>query len=224
MTGYLEGFLAEDALALGATLLALIIVCFPFYRGLRISIQGWNATRSVDAKAIEAGLGKDRPEEVESLGVLMVRIFRNSLRDEDQSAPEFLFDASRQYVIGEFELYYTRPITMFASLMPPIGFIGTTLGMLILFVSMHKADSSVELGALAIALTSSIFALIAYAILAAINIRLYTRLLTCLRDADTHCDVSHRPLAARSPGHMDAQRAGADPVSATDQTRRSPTT
>ena len=199
MTGVLGGFLGEDALALGATLLAFIIVWIPFCRGLRISFQGWDATRSVDAKAIEAGLGKETPEDVEPLGVLMVRIFRNSFRDGDQSAPEFLFDASRQYVMGEFDLYYTRPITMFASLMPPIGFIGTTVGMLILFISMHRADSSVELGALAIALTSSIFALIGYAILAAINIRLHSRLLTCLRNAETHCDVSRWPLAAGSP-------------------------
>jgi flagellar motor component MotA len=88
--------------------------------------------------------------------------------------------------MSEFDLYYARPITMFANLMPPIGFIGTTVGMLVLFISMHKADSSLELGALAIALTSSIFALIAYAILEAIKIRLHTRLLACLRKAEAH--------------------------------------
>jgi biopolymer transport protein ExbB len=87
-------------------------------------------------------------------------------------------------VMTEYDLYYTRPISMFASLMPPIGFIGTTIGMLILFVSMHKADTALELGALAIALISSIFALIAYAILESVKIRLYNRLLLALREVE----------------------------------------
>ena len=213
MTEILEAFLGKDALALSATVLALIIVWIPFSRGLRIVFQGWAATRSLDAKAVEAGLCKETSEGVEPVGLLMVRIFRSSLRDREQSAPEFLFDASRQYVMSEFDLYYSRPITMFANLMPPIGFIGTTISMLILFISMHKADSALELGALAGALTSSIFALIAYAILEAIKIRLHTRLLACLRRAEAHCDVPQGPVAAgrrgctNVPGDKDDTRA-----------------
>ncbi len=71
---------------------------------------------------------------------------------------------------------------MFGSLLPPIGFIGTTGGMLILFLSMQVSDSSLELGALALALTSSIFALIGFSILEGLKIRLYGRLLLSLRD------------------------------------------
>ena len=69
---------------------------------------------------------------------------------------------------------------MYANILPPIGFIGTTGGLLILFLSMHMADSSLELGALAVALLSSIFALVGFSMLEGWKIRLYGRLLACV--------------------------------------------
>jgi hypothetical protein len=105
---------------------------------------------------------------------------------------------------------------MFASLMPPIGFIGTTIGMLILFVSMHRADTSLELGALAIALISSIFALIAYAILESVKIRLYNRLLLALRGVEAACGAKRGPSvgaqkdwATEAPEEPESARAPA---------------
>jgi hypothetical protein len=116
----------------------------------------------------------------------MIRVLQKSLREGERGGQpsDFVYDASRQYVINEYEHHYARLITMYASLLPPIGFIGTTGGMLILFLSMHLADDSLELGALAIALTSSVFALIAYAALEAMKIRVYGRLLDSLRDVE----------------------------------------
>ena len=70
--------------------------------------------------------------------------------------------------------------------------------MLILFVSMHLADDFLELGALAIALTSSVFALVAYAVLEALKIRLYGRLLEAMRDVEAlhHAADARREQAA----------------------------
>ena len=84
--------------------------------------------------------------------------------------------------MNEYDAHFARPISMYANLLPPIGFIGTTGGLLVLFVAMHLADSSLELGALAIALTSSIFALIGFSTLEGLKIRLYGRLLACLAE------------------------------------------
>ena len=94
---------------------------------------------------------------------------------------------------------------MYASLLPPIGFIGTTGGMLILFLSMHLADDSLELGALAIALTSSVFALIAYAGLEAMKIRLYGRLLESIRDVEA---LYQKADARREQSAGGARRGG----------------
>jgi hypothetical protein len=60
---------------------------------------------------------------------------------------------------------------------------GTTCGLLILFLSMRIANDSLEMGALALALTSSIFALIGYAALEGFKIRLYHRMISRIDDA-----------------------------------------
>jgi hypothetical protein len=72
---------------------------------------------------------------------------------------------------------------MYTNILPPIGFIGTTFGFMILFLSMRMENDSLELGALAMALSSSLFALVGFALLEGLKIRLYRRLLSGLDDA-----------------------------------------
>ncbi len=164
------------------TAVALVCTWVPFFKAIRVCLRGWGATRRVGIAVLRRG-SDGVAGESEPLATLMMRILRKSLRENENEHPsDFVFDATRQYVLNEFELNYTRLITMFGSLLPPIGFIGTTGGMLILFLSMQVSDSSLELGALALALTSSIFALIGFSILEGLKIRLYGRLLISLRD------------------------------------------
>ncbi len=203
-------FLNGNGLTWMVTLLALIVVWVPFFRGLRLSFQGWTATRMMDKAELAETLGNgDEATDVEPLSVLMLRVLKKSLESRDHPA-DFVFDATRQYVMNEFDLFYTRPISMFAGLLPPIGFIGTTIGMLILFVSMHQSNASLELSALAVALTSSIFALIGFAILEGIKIRLYSRLLISVRevenlysDAETRRDSPASDVKAGGSGSIE---------------------
>ena len=111
---------------------------------------------------------------------------------------------STALVVNEYDTHYAHPISMYANLRPPIGFIGTTGGMLILFLSMHFSNSSLEIGALAVALTSSIFALIGFSALEGLKIRLYGRLLGSLsdvhalyREADSKRDEPTREVLGR---------------------------
>ena len=177
--------LGDETMTILVTGVALAAVCVPFFQGLRIALGGWAATRRASSEELRRG----RPEKsgkTEPLACLMLRVLQKSLREgeRDGQPSDFVFDATRQYVVNEYEHNYARLITMYASLLPPIGFIGTTGGMLILFLSMHLAEDSLELGALAIALTSSVFALIAYAGLEGLKIRIYARLLSSLRDVE----------------------------------------
>jgi hypothetical protein len=184
-SGILDSLIPGDgALTWLVTIFALLAVWLPFYRGLKLSLQGWSATRHCGGPELRKAVSHADAAGVEPIAVLMMRILKKALREnENERHPtDFIFDATRQYVINEYDDNYTRLISMYASLLPPIGFIGTTGGMLILFLSMHFANSSLELGALAIALTSSIFALMGYAVLEALKIRLYGRLLICLKD------------------------------------------
>jgi hypothetical protein len=195
----LESFLSAE---LGVTALvsaiSLLAVWVPFFRGLKLSIRARAATRRVPRKALAEGAGAGG--EVDSFAVLMVRVLAKSLRESQGHPAEFVIDATRQYVHNEYESNYARLISMYANLLPPIGFIGTTTGMLILFFSMHASSSSLELGALALALTSSIFALIGFAVLEAIKIRLYGRLLLCLDDAATLGRKSRATAPAAATG------------------------
>jgi len=172
--------LTGNALTWLVTLLALVVVWVPFWRGIRLTLQAWSATRTLDKSELSRALAGESKQAIEPLAALMLRVLKKSL-DSQESSPHFVLDATRQYVMNEFDTFYSKPIAMFASLLPPIGFIGTTVGMLILFVSMHQSNSSLELSALAVALSSSIFALVAFAVLEGLKIRLYGRLLLAIR-------------------------------------------
>jgi len=159
---------------------ALVAVWVPFVKGLKITLQAWQATRCLTAA--ELAKVESRNARVEPLAGVMMATLQKALRENEAHGhpSDFIYDATRQYVVNEYDTHYSTPVTMYAGLLPPIGFIGTTGGMLILFLSMHFGSTSLELGALAVALTSSIFALMAYSCLEAMKIRLYGRLLEAL--------------------------------------------
>ena len=196
-----NSMLGDESMTVLVTGIALAAVLVPLIQGLRTVMSGWAATRRVSPEELRRGTA-DKSGATEPLAILMIRILQKSLREgEREGQPsDFVFDASRQYILNEYDHHYSRLITMYASLLPPIGFIGTTGGMLILFLSMHLADDSLELGALAIALTSSVFALIAYAGLEGLKIRLYTRLLDSIRDVEAlYHQADSRREQAQSP-------------------------
>jgi hypothetical protein len=182
----LDGITADLIMTCTASALALAAVAFPLYRGLRLCLEARAATRHVEAGELKRRLDQTG-KAGEPLALLMVRTLVRSLREGDGHPKEFIVDATKQYVVNEYDAHYARRISMYANLLPPIGFIGTTVGMLVLFLAMHMSDGSLELGALAIALTSSIFALIGFSTLEGLKIRLYARLLTCIDEVmDLH--------------------------------------
>lgn len=164
------------------SVLSLVAICVPLYRGLSLSARAFRATRLVPRPLLEKSLQFAAKGPADSIAVLMLRVLAKSLRSPDARtvASDFVVDASRQYVMNEYESSYSRPISMYANLLPPVGLAGNAIGMLILLVSKHMAGTALELGALGLALSSTIFALIGYALLEAIKLRLYGRMLRCL--------------------------------------------
>lgn len=160
-----------------------LAVLVPFVNGLRAVVSAWSATRRVGPDELRRGQS-DRKGGAEPLAILMIRILQKSLRDNDSDGQpsDFVFDASRQYVMNEYEHNYARLISMYANLLPPLGFVGTTGGMLLNFMSMHSKDEGLEVISLALALSSSFFALFSFAVLDALKLRLYSRLLAATRD------------------------------------------
>jgi hypothetical protein len=160
-----------------------LAVLVPFANGLRAVVSAWSATRRVGPDELRRGQS-DRKGGAEPLAILMIRILQKSLRDNDSDGQpsDFVFDASRQYVMNEYDHNYARLISMYANLLPPLGFVGTTGGMLLNFMSMHSKDEGLEVISLALALSSSFFALFSFAVLDALKLRLYSRLLAATRD------------------------------------------
>jgi hypothetical protein len=182
----LPSALSDEGVMVLLTLVALAAVWIPFTRGMRLCFQAFRATERLCPAELtkQSSRRKDR-RSTEPVSLLMMRVLRKSMRQNeisDHYPSDFVFDATRQYVMHEYSSHYSSLISMYASLLPPIGFVGTTGGMLILFLSMHLSDASLELGALAVALTSSVFALVAFALLEGFKVRLYRRLLLCLSD------------------------------------------
>lgn len=203
MTESITSSLPDEGVMIFLTLVALAAVWVPFTRGLRLCMQAWKATARLSAAELsKLSTNGKAAEGSEPMSLLMMRILRKSMRQNemtDQYPSDFVFDAARQYVMHEYNSHYSSLISMYASLLPPIGFVGTTGGMLILFLSMHLSDSALELGALAVALTSSVFALVAFSMLEGCKVRLYRRLLACLSDVQDLFDKAEekRLSAAR---------------------------
>ncbi|MFT5444317.1 MAG: biopolymer transport protein ExbB/TolQ [Myxococcota bacterium] len=171
----------EWVLAGMASLASLIVLYLPLSRGIGLFLRGRSATRQVGATEIEQQRLGSAETDLAALGLLFGRVEAESIRDNATDySNAFIRDASRQYVVNEYETRYADPIAMYANILPPIGFVGTTVGLMVLFVSMHVANDSLHLSALALALSSSIFALVGYATLEGLRIHLYGRLQRCL--------------------------------------------
>jgi hypothetical protein len=181
----MEAVFGDVTVTLLVSAFSLLAVWVPFYRGLKLCIRGLAVTRRLGTAELSTRLQQRAVEIREPLSLSMLRVLGRSLRENrDEALPtDFVVDASRQYVTNEYDATYARPISMYANIMPPIGFIGTTCGLLILFLSMRIESESLEMGALAMALTSSIFALVGFAVLEAMKIRLYGRMLEALDEA-----------------------------------------
>jgi len=165
-----------ETLSIVLTLLAIIAAAVPFVRGFRVCLQAWQATRPVALDALEDGsLSEDG--EVEPLASYLVRLARKAIADTEGHPDEFVFDATQNHVMDEYDIQFATPISMYAGILPPMGFIGTTGGLLILFLSMRFTNEALEFGGVALALISSVVALVGFGILESLRIRLYGRML-----------------------------------------------
>lgn len=159
----------EARMALAVTLLALLAVSWPLTKGTILCWRARAITRTPRGGRDEAGAGSRIAE--------LVREIRQSPASTASAEPEaFIRDAAKQLVVSEYESSFAEPISMYSNLLPPIGFIGTVCGLAIRLYSMQVSQEALQLGGLAMALSSTIFALVSYAILESAKIALYGRL------------------------------------------------
>lgn len=154
---------------LAVSLLSLLAVWWPLMHGTLLCWRARAATRVPSPERGESGVGGRIAE--------LIREVRASAAGAASNEPDaFVRDAAKQLVVEEYESSFAEPISMYSNLLPPIGFIGTVCGLALLLYSMHMSHAMLQLGGLAMALSSTIFALIGYAILESLKIHLYGRL------------------------------------------------
>jgi hypothetical protein len=172
-------------LALIVTISSIVAVLIPFLMGLRSSLRAFSVTKRIDDRDIERALRNDRGESGEPVAVQVLRVLRSSLRENqgERMPTAFLVDASRQYVTHEVRSNYFDPISMFSNILPPIGFIGTLIGLVVLVLSKESGSETLELVGLAGAVSKSILALFGFIVLESIKIVLYGRMMRGLDDA-----------------------------------------
>jgi len=172
-------------LAVLVTIATIVAVLIPFLLGLRSSLRAFAVTKRIDDRDIERALRNDRGAPGEPVAVQVLRVLRSSLRENqgERMPTAFLVDASRQYVTHEVRANYFDPISMFSNILPPIGFIGTLIGLVVLVLSKSSGSETLELIGLAGAVSKSILALFGFIVLESIKILLYGRMMRGLDDA-----------------------------------------
>ena len=173
-------------LALFVTICAIVMVLIPFILGLRASLRAFAVTRRIDDRDIERALKSERADAGKPVSVQVLRVLRSSLRESqgaERMPTAFLVDASRQYVTNEVRANYIDPISMFSNILPPIGFIGTLIGLVVLVLSKSSGSETLELVGLAGAVSKSILALFGFIVLESLKIILDGRMMAGLDDA-----------------------------------------
>jgi len=160
--------LAQDELRITLVVCAvsLVAVWVPLTQGALLCWRARRATRL------------SRSDESHGRVTQLVSDVLASTADQagDSTSRPFVRDAAKQLVVDDYETSFAQPISMYANILPPIGFIGTTCGLAVLLLSMRISHDGLQMGALALALSSTIFALVGYAILESLKIHLYGRL------------------------------------------------
>jgi biopolymer transport protein ExbB len=83
----------------------------------------------------------------------------------------FLVDATRQLMENLFEVNYLSKITAISNLLPPMGFIGTIFGMIMIFMAKADPNSELNTTGLGVALFTTLAALSCFVVLEALKMR-----------------------------------------------------
>lgn len=163
-------------IAVAVSLISLLAVWWPLMHGALLCWRARAATRIPTA----SGAPEDSVSGSGLVGGRIAELVRE-VRAANAAAtvgePDaFVRDAAKQLVVEEYEASFAEPISMYSNLLPPIGFIGTVCGLALLLYSMKMESEALILSGLAMALSSTIFALVGYAVLEAVKIHLYGRL------------------------------------------------
>jgi biopolymer transport protein ExbB/TolQ len=91
-----------------------------------------------------------------------------------------LEDSTEQIMENFLENRYIRPITLYANVLPPIGFIGTVVGMILVFSAGSDSAVQINTKGLGIALLSTLYALSGFVLIELVKIWIVNRASHCI--------------------------------------------
>ncbi len=136
-----------------------------FLNGLWISLKALRWLWKVDDKDIKEQVGTELYID-DPLIVTVVKAFCGATANHgDAVDPAFVADATRQLAENFFETRFMEPLTMSSNLLPPLGFIGTVFGMILIFLAKVNPGSELNTIGLGAALFTTLAALVLFVIL-----------------------------------------------------------
>ncbi|WP_419784473.1 MotA/TolQ/ExbB proton channel family protein [Maridesulfovibrio sp.] len=106
-----------------------------------------------------------------------------TIPDIDNCAPQvFIDDAIFQYGMAHFERKWVEPYEALVNIFPPLGFLGTILGMTMIFMSSNGSiDAGIKSSGMGTALLTTVAALFLYVIFELIKIGRFSKAESCVR-------------------------------------------
>ena len=136
-----------------------------FLNGLWISLKALRWLWKVDDKDIKEQAGTELYID-DPLIITVVKAFCGATGNHGEAAdPAFVADATRQLAENFFETRFMEPLTMSSNLLPPLGFIGTVFGMILIFLAKVNPGSELNTIGLGAALFTTLAALVLFVIL-----------------------------------------------------------
>ncbi len=144
-----------------------------FGRALWLIFTTSRHLRKVDPEVMtKMAMEKEKPED--PLSVLTAKTLVSAYK-EHKGSPypiSFLKDAARQLSENLFEMNYINKITMLSNILPPMGFIGTVFGMIMIFMAKADPNSELNTSGLGAALFTTLVALTCFVIVEGLKMRL----------------------------------------------------
>ncbi len=139
-----------------------------FFNALWLIFQAYRHVRLITEKNLFQMAGEASDLE-DPLMVIAVKTF-NAAHHEHSHTPypvSFLVDATHQLVENLYHTRYINKITMITNLLPPMGFIGTIFGMIMIFLAKGDPNSDLNTTGLGVALFTTLITLTCFVILEA---------------------------------------------------------
>ena len=137
-----------------------------FFNALWLIIQAYRHVRMIKGET----LTQLAPEVAHLDDPLMVVAIKTlyAAKEQHSQTPfpiSFLVDATHQLVENLYHTRYINKITMITNLFPPVGFIGTIFGMIMIFLAKGDPNSDLNTTGLGAALFTTLIALTCFVIL-----------------------------------------------------------